>query len=136
VRRLSKPLGKLLLHLDIPSADCIIPVPLTKKGLITRGFNQSHLISHVIAKHTGIALRTDFLFKIKDIPPQIGLSARERLTNIRNAFEARGNLKGLRLVLVDDVITTGATVRECSKMLVKAGAEGVTVLALARAPLL
>jgi ComF family protein len=136
VRRLSQPLGNLLLHLDIPPADGIVPVPMSKKGLIKRGFNQSLLLSRVIEKQTGIPLFMNSLFKIKDTPPQIGLSARERLTNLKKAFEVRGNLKGLCLLLVDDVITTGATVRECSKMLMKAGAEEVTVLALARAPLL
>jgi len=135
VRRLSKPLGNLLLDLDIPHADGIIPVPLRKKGLIERGFNQSLLISHLIAKRTGIALFMDSLRKTKDTAPQIGLSARERLMNLKNAFEVRGNVTDLRLLLVDDVITTGATVRECSKMLLKAGAKEVTVLALARAPL-
>jgi ComF family protein len=136
IRRLSKPLGNLLLHLDVPSADGIIPVPLSKKGLIARGFNQSLLISHVIARHTGIALFMDSLFKTKDTAPQIGLSARERLSNLKNAFEVHGNITDLRLLLIDDVITTGATVRECSKMLIKAGAKEVIVLALARAPLL
>lgn len=136
VRRLSKPLGNLLLHLDIQRADGIVPVPLSKKGLIKRGFNQSLLISRVIAKHTGIPLSMNSLFKTKDTPPQIGLSARERLTNLRNAFEVRGDIRDLSLLLVDDVITTGATVMECSKMLMKAGAKEVIVLALARAPLL
>jgi ComF family protein len=136
VRRLSKPLGNLLLHLEIPRADGIIPVPLTKKDLMARGFNQSLLIANVIARHTGIALFMDFLFKTKETAPQIGLSARERLSNLRNAFEVHGNLKDLRVLLVDDVITTGATVKECSKMLLKAGAQEVIVLALARAPLL
>jgi predicted amidophosphoribosyltransferase len=78
----------------------------------------------------------DSLIKVKETPPQIGLSAGERLTNIKNAFSVRGSLKDLSLLLVDDVITTGATGRECSKMLMKAGAKDVTVLALARAPLL
>ena len=135
VRRLSRPLGNLLLDLDMPDADGIIPVPLRKKGLIERGFNQSLLISHIIAKRTGISLFTDSLRKTKDTAPQIGLSARERLMNLKNAFEVQGNVTDLRLLLVDDVITTGATVRECSKMLLKAGAKEVTVLALARAPL-
>jgi ComF family protein len=136
VRRLSKPLGSFLLCLDIPDADGIIPVPLTKKGLIRRGFNQSLLLAHIIARRTGIALCMESLFKVKETPPQVGLSARERITNLRNAFDVRGNLKDMSLLLVDDVITTGATVRECSRMLMKAGAKEVTVLALARAPLL
>jgi len=136
VRRLSRPLGNLLLDLDMPDADGIIPVPLRKKGLIERGFNQSLLISHIIAKRTGISLFTDSLRKTKDTAPQIGLSARERLSNLKNAFEVHGDITDLRLLLVDDVITTGATVKECSKMLMKAGAQEVIVLALARAPLL
>lgn len=135
VRRLSKPLGHLLLLLDIPDADGIVPVPLSKRGLIRRGFNQSLLLSQVISRNTGIPLSIDLLFKIRDTPPQLGLAARERLTNLRGAFAVRGNLNGLSLLLVDDVITTGATVRECSSMLMKAGAKEVTVLALARAPL-
>jgi ComF family protein len=135
VRRLSKPLGSLLLSLELPGADMIIPVPLSKKGLIRRGFNQSLLIARVVARHSGITLDMDTLFKAKDTPPQLGLSAQERSTNLRNAFGVRGNLRDLRLLLVDDVITTGATVRECTKMLTKAGAKEVTVLSLARAPL-
>ena len=136
LRRLSRPLGKLLVSLEIPASDRIIPVPLSKKGLITRGFNQSLLLSRAIAQHTGIHLSMDALFKIRDTQPQLGLSARQRLTNVRNAFEVRGSVRDMRIVLVDDVITTGATVRECSKMLMKAGAKEIIVLALARAPLL
>jgi ComF family protein len=136
LRRLSRPLGKLLLSLEIAASDRIIPVPLSKNGLITRGFNQSLLLSRVIAQHTGIPLSMDALSKIRDTPPQLRLSARQRLTNVRNAFEVRGSVRDMRVVLVDDVITTGATVRECSKMLMKAGAKEIIVLALARAPLL
>jgi len=134
VRRLAKPLGHFLLHLDIPNADGIVPVPLTKNGLIKRGFNQSLLLSRVVARHTGIRLFLDLLFKTRETAPQLGLSARDRLTNLRNAFTTGGNLGGLRLLLVDDVITTGATVRECAKTLLDDGAKEVTVLALARAP--
>jgi ComF family protein len=134
VRRLSKPLGHFLLHLDIPNADGIVPVPLTKEGLVKRGFNQSLLLSRVIARHAGIHLFLDLLFKTRDTPPQLGLSARDRLTNLKNAFKTNGNLAGLSLLLVDDVITTGATVRECARTLLRGGAREVTVLALARAP--
>jgi predicted amidophosphoribosyltransferase len=75
----------------------------------------------------------DNLRKIKETPPQIGLSARERLSNLKNAFEVRGSIQGLRLLLIDDVMTTGATVTECSKELMKAEAKEVIVLTLARA---
>lgn len=136
LRRLAKPLANLLFELEIPRTDLIIPVPLSKKGLIQRGFNQSLLLSRVIAKFSGVPLSVNSLFKRKETLPQLGLSARERLTNLRNAFEVRGNVMGLSLLLVDDVITTGATARECSGMLMGAGAKEVTVIALARAPLL
>jgi competence protein ComFC len=78
----------------------------------------------------------DLLFKKKDTRPQIGLSAKQRMLNLKNVFEVREEIKGLRLLLVDDVMTTGATVTECSKQLIKAGAKEVFVLALARSGLL
>lgn len=133
IKRISKRLGRLLLSLDLPETDGIVPVPMTIKRLRERGFNQSLLIARVIAKESKVPLLMDTLLKKKETPPQIGLSAKERLLNLKNAFEVKGNMKGLRLLLVDDVMTTGATVTECSKVLVKAGAEEVIVLTLARA---
>jgi len=133
IKRISKTLGRLLLSLDLPETDGIVPVPMTIKRLRERGFNQSLLIARVIAKESKVPLLMDTLLKKKETPPQIGLSAKERLLNLKNAFEVKGNMKGLRLLLVDDVMTTGATVTECSKVLVKAGAEEVIVLTLARA---
>ncbi|NWF99104.1 MAG: ComF family protein [Nitrospirae bacterium] len=136
IRRLAKPLGNLLLTLNIPETDAIIPVPITKKGLIRRGFNQSVLLGRAIACHKRIPLLTDVLFKIKETPPQVGLSASERLINLRGAFIAKGNLSRKSIILVDDVMTTGATVTECTKVLLKAGAKEVIVLVLARAGVL
>lgn len=133
VKRLSQPLGKLLLDLDIPDIDGIIPVPLSRKGLLKRGFNQSLLISRVVAKKTGIPLLMDILLKKRETLPQVGLSAHDRLVNLRNAFEVKGDVKGMHLLLIDDVMTTGATVTECSKELLKSGAAEVVVLTLARA---
>ena len=78
----------------------------------------------------------DNLIKTKETPPQIGLSAKERLLNLKNAFGIKGDIKDFRLLLVDDVMTTGATVTECSKVLMKAGAKEVTVLTLARASMM
>jgi predicted amidophosphoribosyltransferase len=75
----------------------------------------------------------DVLRKKKDTLPQLGLSAKERSLNIKNAFETVGTIKGLRILLVDDVMTTGATVSECSKQLLKAFAQEVFVLTLSRA---
>ena len=133
LNRLSRPLGMLLIHLDIPRADGIVPVPLSIKRLRERGFNQSLLIARVVSKMTGIPLFMDTLVKKKDTLPQIGLSAKERLLNLKNAFTVEENIRDRRLLLIDDVMTTGATVRECSKQLIKAGAKEVIVLILARA---
>jgi len=135
LKRLSAPLGSLLTNLDIPPADGILPVPLTVKGLRERGFNQSFLISRIISRETKVPLIMDILLKKKETPPQIGLSAKERRANLKNAFEVRGDVKGFRILLVDDVITTGATITECSKELLKAGAKEVIAIALARARL-
>lgn len=132
IKRLSRPLGSLLLNLDLPEIDGAVAVPLGIKRLRERGFNQALLIARVVSKEIEIPLMMDILLKKKETPPQIGLSARERLSNLKNAFEAKGNIEGMRLLLVDDVMTTGATVTECSKQLIKAGAKEVIVLTLAR----
>ncbi len=135
LKRLARPLGSLLLDIDLPKTDGIVSVPLSIKGLKTRGFNQSLLLARIIAKEIKVPLLMDVLFKNKETPPQIGLSSKERLSNLKGSFEVRENIEGLRLMLVDDVITTGATVTECSKELLRAGAKEVTVIALARAGL-
>jgi len=133
IRRLARPLGRLLLDLDIPQTDAVIPVPLTSKGLRRRGFNQSLLIARVIAQNTQVPLFMDTLFKVRETPPQIGLSARERKSNLKNTFTVAGDIKDKRILLIDDVMTTGATITECSKVLLKAGAKEILVITLARA---
>jgi ComF family protein len=133
LKRLSKTLGTLLLDLELPVIDGILPVPLSVKGLRERGFNQALLMARVLSKSLQVPLFMDILWKKKETLPQIGLSKKERSTNLKKAFEVKGNIKGLRLLLVDDVMTTGATVTECSKVLMNAGAQEVIVLTLARA---
>ncbi len=122
-------------ELPIPQADGIVPVPLSKKSLRVRGFNQTLLLARALAKHMELPVLMDVLLKRKETPPQIGLGAAGRAANIRKAFEADPCIKGKRLVLLDDVMTTGATARECAKTLVKAGAEDVVVVTLARSAL-
>jgi len=133
LKRLSKPLGTLLLDLELPAIDGILPVPLSVKGLRERGFNQALLMARVLSKSLQVPLFMDILWKKKETLPQIGLSKKERSTNLKKAFEVKGNVRGLRLLLIDDVMTTGATVTECSNVLMKAGAQEVSVLTLARA---
>jgi ComF family protein len=136
LKRLAKPLGMLLLNFDLSGIDGIVPVPLNIKRMRERGFNQSLLIARVISNKTKNPLLINTLLKKKETPPQTGLFARERLLNLKNAFEVNGDIRGLKLILVDDVMTTGATVRECSKELIKAGAKEVIVLTLARASMM
>lgn len=132
IKRISKPLAKLLSKLPIPVIDGIVPVPLHIKSLRERGFNQSLLLAIYLSKVLHVPILMDILIKKKETPPQIGLSAKERLHNIRSAFTVRGDVKGLVVLLVDDVMTTGATVTECSHELLKSGARDVFVLTLAR----
>jgi len=133
IRRLYRPLGTLMLELDMSDIDALVPVPLSTKGLRERGFNQSLLLSKVVAEATGVPLIIDGLVKGIDTPPQIGLSAKERTANLRGAFTARRSFNNMKVLLVDDVMTTGATARACSKELLRAGAAEVIVHALARA---
>lgn len=132
VRRISKPLGKLMSNLALPFVDGVVPVPLHIKKLRERGFNQSLIIARPLSKSLRIPLLMDVLIKIKETPPQIGLSAKDRISNMKNAFSVHGDVKDMRILLVDDVMTTGATVTSCSSALMKAGAREVFVLALAR----
>lgn len=133
VRRLHRPLGGLLLSLDIPGADVVVPVPLSLGGLRARGFNQSLLLARYVSEKTGMSLVIDGLVKVKETPPQVGLSARERTANLRGAFRSERDFSGRKVVLVDDVMTTGATVAACARQLRKSGAEDVTVITVARA---
>ena len=133
IKRLYKPLGDFLLDFDMQKADAIIPVPLGIKKLRERGFNQSLLLSKKVADNFKIPLFMNALIKKKETLPQIGLSARERESNLKGAFAVERNFSGMNLLLIDDVMTTGATANECSKKLLSAGAREVTVLTLARA---
>ena len=133
IKRLSGPLGRLLLGFDADGADAVVPVPLSIRGLRERGFNQSLLIAKTFSKDKSIPLIMDGLIKQKETQPQIGLSARERAKNLKGSFSATRDFKGMRLILIDDVMTTGATANECCRQLISAGAVDIRVLTLARA---
>lgn len=133
IKRLAKPLSDMMLKIKIPGVETILPVPLHKRRLRVRGFNQSGLLAKYMAKRLRIPIITDCLIKVRDTLPQVGLGAKEREKNIRKAFEVknRGLIQGKTIMLIDDVFTTGATVRECSKVLKKAGARDIYVITLA-----
>jgi ComF family protein len=109
-------------------------VPLHKKRLRHRGFNQSLFLAMRAGEVLGIKLSLDGLTRIRHTRPQVDLSPKDREENVRGAFMVRSpeEWKGERVLLVDDVYTTGATVKECAKVLKKAGAEAVYVLTVAR----
>jgi len=110
-------------------ADYIIGVPITKKRLRERGYNQTNLIAKELSKSLDIEYIPNMLVKIKDTEHQSKLSKTERKFNIKNCFDVADiyNIAGKKILLIDDIFTTGATVNECSKMLKKAGAKKVIV---------
>jgi len=117
------------------SLDLLIPVPLYTQRLRERGFNQALLLVKELSRRTGIPYRKTILQKKKPTIPQVNLSGAEREKGLRGAFHIIRNeeLLGKSVLLVDDVYTTGATVNECSKVLLRGGAERVDVLTLAHA---
>jgi len=133
VRRLSRPLSDILLRMNIPPADVVIPVPLHEKRLKQREFNQSALFGKYVAQRLDLTLTLNCLVKLRNTAQQVGLSSQDRNKNIRKAFRVNHAelIKGKDILLIDDVITTGATVRECSYVLKKAGAGNIYVIALA-----
>lgn len=133
IRRLSGPLSEFLLFHNAEGIDAVVPVPLSPRSLKDRGFNQSLLLSRHLSKKKKIPLLMDVLIKILDTPSQVGLSAQERAANVKKAFACTDRLTGMNVLLIDDVMTTGATVNACSKQLLRAGATSVSVLTLARA---
>ncbi len=122
-------------HWDSPSFDLLIPIPLHLKRLRERGFNQALLLVKELSQRTRIPYSKGLLRKRVSTPPQIRLSGRERERGVRGSFciQREEEIEGKTILLVDDVYTTGATVNECSRVLLNAGAERVDVLTLAHA---
>ena len=118
----------------LPQMDMIMPAPLYKKKLKERGFNQSQLLAERLSQATGIPLEIDNLIKTRPTPDQAGLDSVNRKKNLVDAFAVTNpkSIGGKNILLIDDVLTTGATASEISRTLKKAGAKGVYVLVLAR----
>ena len=115
--------------------DIIIPVPISKKRKRLRGYNQSELIAKMIAKQAKtIECRCDILYKQKDTLPQSSLDKEKRQQNIKNAYYIKNEktVQNKKILLLDDIYTTGSTANECSKMLKQAGAKEIGVLTLAK----
>lgn len=120
-----------------PLAPLLVPVPLHRWRLLRRRYNQAALLARGLARAHGHACIPDLLQRIRATPTQGHLKAGARARNVARAFALHphhaGAVKGRHIVLVDDVLTTGATVRECAEVLLKAGAVSVNVLTIARA---
>lgn len=119
----------------LAEADALVPVPLHWRRLWTRRFNQSAALAEVIAARVKLPV-AHALARVKATRQQVGLTASERTLNVQGAFRvpeaARTDVKGRRLVIVDDVLTSGATIDACSRALLRAGAGAVDVLVFAR----
>jgi ComF family protein len=120
------------LWLDV---DAIVPVPLHRVREKERGFNQSRVLAKKLSRIKKIQLLDRRLVKVKNIPPQTSLEAKERVRNVRGAFRVKrpGAIKGKVILLVDDVYTTGSTLSECSLALKDAGAKEVRAVTIAQA---
>ena len=120
----------------LAGADMLVPVPLHWRRLWTRRFNQSALLAYGISKQKAIMCAPQLLQRVQYTKPQARLNKTERRKNVRHAFAVPENVRDLlrnkTIVLVDDVVTTGATVNACASVLKKAGAKEVRVLSLAR----
>lgn len=118
------------------AGDVVVPVPLHRARQRERGYNQADLIARPLARRLGLPYRSVLLVRTKPRPEKLHLSLHERWSSVRGAFAARpgSQVDNLRVLLVDDVITTGATLDACARALQKAGAVAVYALTVARAP--
>jgi ComF family protein len=136
---LSQPLGLLTALALAPfcseaAPDLIVPVPLHRKRLRQRGYNQSQLIGGVLEKKWRVPLEVGNLRRIRWTEPQTSLDAADRRSNVSGAFAVRdpGRVEGKRVLLVDDVLTTGSTLRACAEPLRAAGAAAIFAVTVAR----
>jgi ComF family protein len=136
-RGIARALGDLLAERYPFAADAVlVPVPLHPSRLRARGFNQAVLLARVLARSRGLALHVDALVRTRATAGQPGLAAGARRENLSGAFRVRtpASLRDRTVVLVDDVLTTGATADACARALAAAGAARVDVYVVGRAP--
>ncbi len=116
----------------IPEVDLIVPMPLHPKRLAERGFNHALEIARGFARHLGRPIEPRGVLRVKDTPPQTGLPYEERAKNVRGAFLCKLDLSGASVAVLDDVMTTGATLNELARALKRAGATRVENFVIAR----
>ena len=135
-RVLAGPLASILLEgwrRDPPPAELLVPVPLHPRRARERGYNQAALLAGRLGRALALPVDTRHLARIRATPPQVGLTASQRLANVEGAFAYRGpDLAGRAVCLIDDLCTTGATLEACAAALRQAGAASVWACTLAR----
>ena len=136
---LAPTMGRWMAHAGqalLADADALVPVPLHWRRLWARRFNQSALLAEIIAKASRRTVAHGALKRVKATPQQVGLGKSERAENVQGAFrvpaEGKAEVIGRKLVLIDDVLTSGATVDACARALLRAGAASIDVLVFAR----
>lgn len=139
VKALIPSLGGLLLkycqrNLKTDDFDLVLPVPLYRSRKKEREFNQAEAFARIIGKHFSLPVSNENLLRIRDTRKMSGLNLKERRRNVKDAFlvKRKEEVKNKRILLIDDICTTGATVDECSRILLQAGAREIIVLTLAR----
>lgn len=120
----------------LPRPDCLLPVPLSRRRLRQRGFNQAGMLAQWLGASLQLVVQPKLLLRTQDTPAQQGLDARARQRNLRQAFALadQAQVAGRHLALVDDVLTTGATAQALARLLINAGARRVDIYCLARTP--
>lgn len=113
-------------------ADVLIPMPLHPMRLRQRGFNHATEIARALAARMGIPLSLTTCERVRDTPPQVALAYDQRRRNVRDAFACTGNVAGMHVALIDDVMTTGTSLDELARTLIKAGAREVEAWVVAR----
>jgi len=136
---LAPAMGRWMAHAGrelLEHADVLIPVPLHWRRLWARRFNQAAALAQAISAETGIRVADDILARVRATRQQVGLTQRERDTNVQGAFAltatGKASLRGKHVVLVDDVLTSGATVDNCARVLLRSGALTADVVVFAR----
>jgi ComF family protein len=137
-RALARPLGDLAAEHCLATLaeeiEAVVPVPLARERERERGFNQAELLAQRVARRLGVPARPRWLRRVRATRPQSDLDASERRANVRGAFRASPEVAGRHVLVVDDVLTTGATLGECARALRDGGARRVGALTVARVP--
>jgi ComF family protein len=137
---LAKPLGAWMARAGneiLAEAEVLVPVPLHRRRLAVRRFNQAQVLAQAISAQCGVPADPFILARVKPTPSQVGLSRSQRALNLQGAFRVSdgkaGQIEGRAVVLIDDVMTSGATANAASRALLRSGAKRVDVLVFARA---